>query len=76
MGYVLVCVCIVANELGGYTYPWGSAQVISTLVVGLVMIGLFCVWQQFARYPMIPGYVFRNAVSHFQLMTRLISTAY
>ena len=32
------------------------------MTVGLAMIVVFCIWEQFAKYPMIPGYAFQNKV--------------
>jgi len=43
--------------------PWKSAHVIVTMTLGLVMMLAFCVWENFAPYPMIPGYAFKNKVS-------------
>lgn len=37
-------------------------HVIVTMTVGLALIVAFIVWENFAKYPMIPGYVFRNKV--------------
>ena len=32
------------------------------MTLGLVMILVFCVWERFAKYPMIPGFAFQNKV--------------
>lgn len=45
---------------GGYQYPWRSAAVISTMTIGLAMIVGFFVWEKITKYPMIPGYLFKN----------------
>lgn len=47
-------------ELGGVTYPWGSAKVICLIVFGLVVAGLFVLneWK-FARYPVMPLRIFK-----------------
>lgn len=40
---------------GGQHYPWGSAHVISTLTVGLVLLVVFFVWEKYGtKYPMFP----------------------
>ncbi|KIW03964.1 hypothetical protein, variant [Verruconis gallopava] len=47
---------MMALQWGGYQYKWGSAHVIATLVIGVVMIAAFCVYEKFfAKYPMFPG---------------------
>ena len=54
------CLFLLAIQEGGYTKPWGSARVISCLVVGIVLIIAFIVWENFAPYPMVPGHLFKN----------------
>lgn len=44
---------------------WRSAPVIVTMTLGLAMIVVWVVWENFAPYPMIPGYLFKNKVSDF-----------
>ena len=40
---------------GGVDYPWDSAHVIATLIVGFVLSVAFVLWQwKGARYPLIP----------------------
>ena len=50
--------------------PWRSAAVITTLTLGLVLIIAFFIWENFAAYPMIPGYVFKNKVSRPSKLSR------
>ncbi|KAL1311225.1 hypothetical protein AAFC00_001416 [Neodothiora populina] len=39
----------------GYQYPWGSVHVLVPLILGVVMMVGFCVWESnFAKYPMFP----------------------
>lgn len=46
-------------QWGGYNYPWASAHVLVPLLLGVVLIALFIVWERyFAKYPMFPGRVF------------------
>ncbi len=48
-------------EFGGVTYPWNSATVISLIVFGIVVAGLFAIneWK-FARYPVMPLRIFKH----------------
>jgi MFS family permease len=42
-------------QWGGYQYAWGSAHVVATLVLGIILFIAFCVYEwKFARYPMFP----------------------
>jgi EmrB/QacA subfamily drug resistance transporter len=70
---------------------WLSAEVISTLVVGAALIGVFVAWERRSRMPMLPLELFRNrgfatgnAVSFFMyaglfgalfLMSQFLQTA-
>jgi hypothetical protein len=52
---------LVALQSGGYTHPWKSAYCLATLIVGIVCILGFVVWEaKFARYPMVPGELFKG----------------
>ncbi|KAL2136403.1 hypothetical protein VTI74DRAFT_3837 [Chaetomium olivicolor] len=40
---------------GGYQYPWRSAQTLVPLILGVVAISLFVMWEGWgAKYPMVP----------------------
>ncbi|KAK3654672.1 hypothetical protein LTR56_003945 [Elasticomyces elasticus] len=42
-------------QWGGYQYPWSSAHVIAPLIIGVVLLAAFFVWEaKFAKYPMFP----------------------
>ncbi|KAK5723275.1 hypothetical protein LTR15_004972 [Elasticomyces elasticus] len=42
-------------QWGGYQYPWSSAHVIAPLIIGVVLLVAFFVWEaKFAKYPMFP----------------------
>jgi len=42
-------------QWGGYQYPWSSAHVLAPLILGVVFIVAFCVWEaRFAKFPMFP----------------------
>lgn len=47
---------------GGSVYPWSSAHVIATIVVGVVALVLFVLWESFAKLkePLVPMHLFRN----------------
>ena len=37
-------------------YPWKSAHVLVPLILGVVLLALFCVWEsKFAKFPMFPS---------------------
>lgn len=45
----------------GQTYPWRSVQVISTLVVGGIVVVIFFIWEKFGtNYPMFPMALIRS----------------
>ncbi|KAK5738116.1 hypothetical protein LTR17_006145 [Elasticomyces elasticus] len=42
-------------QWGGYQYPWSSAHVIAPLIIGVVLLVAFFVWEaKFAKFPMFP----------------------
>jgi hypothetical protein len=50
---------LVALQSGGYTHPWKSAYVLSTLIIGLILIIAFCLWEwKGSKKPMIPREIF------------------
>ena len=50
---------LVALQAGGYSHPWTSAYVLVTLIIGILLIFAFVVWEwRFARNPMIPHEMF------------------
>lgn len=43
-------------QWGGYQYPWTSAHVLAPLIVGVVLLIAFCLWEMYgAPHPMFPG---------------------
>ena len=40
--------------------PWRSREVITTITVGLALLGAFAIWEIYAPYPMITGRLFTN----------------
>ena len=52
---------LVALQTGGYTHPWKSVYCLSTLIIGIVLIATWIIWEaKFAKYPMVPGAVFKG----------------
>lgn len=52
---------LVAMQAGGYSHPWSSAYVLCQLIIGLLLIGAFVVWEwKFAKYPMVPHEMFQG----------------
>lgn len=48
-------------QWGGYGYPWASAHVLVTLLLGALLIALFFVWEiKFAKFPMFPRAIMRE----------------
>jgi hypothetical protein len=47
---------------GGSVWPWSSAHVIATIVVGFVALCLFVLWESVAKLkePLVPMHLFRN----------------
>ncbi|KAI0425416.1 major facilitator superfamily domain-containing protein [Xylaria sp. FL1042] len=59
---------------GGVDYPWGSAHVIATLVVGFVVSVVFVLWQwKGAKYPLIPLHVFKSRIVNGACLTMAIN---
>ncbi|KAJ9310837.1 hypothetical protein DTO271D3_8880 [Paecilomyces variotii] len=58
-GLVLV---LLGLSWGGSSYPWKSGHVIATLVVGIVTLVLFALWETFAplEQPFLPTKLLRN----------------
>ncbi len=50
---------LVAVTAGGYTAPWKSARVLCPLVIGILLIVVFVLWEwKFAKLPMVPRELF------------------
>ena len=50
---------LVALQCGGYTHPWKSAYVLSALIIGLVLMVAFGLWEwKGAKYPIVPHEIF------------------
>ena len=55
-------VLLIGLNWGGTTYPWSSAHVLATLLVGIATLAAFCVWEAFTTTETIyiPMKLFRN----------------
>ena len=52
---------LVALQSGGYTHPWKSAYILCTLIIGILLIIVFVIWEaKFAKYPMVPSALFKG----------------
>jgi hypothetical protein len=50
---------LVALQSGGFTYPWASAYVLCPLIIGILLIIAFVVWEwKGAKNPMVPKEIF------------------
>ncbi|KAI0977600.1 major facilitator superfamily domain-containing protein [Xylaria arbuscula] len=59
---------------GGVDYPWNSAHVIATLVIGFVVSVVFVLWQwKGAKYPLIPLHVFKSRIVNGACLTMAIN---
>ena len=85
IGLVLVAIGMFGLTWGPVRAPsvgWGSAEVIVSLLLGVLFVGLFLNWERRAKYPMVPLEYFRlrefttaNGVIFFQFMS-LIGTLF
>ncbi|KAK5988874.1 Citrate exporter 1 [Cladobotryum mycophilum] len=67
-------VLIVGLTWGGDEYPWKSAQVISTLVVGSLVSVAFVLWQwKGPRYPLVPLHIFKSKIVNGACLTMAIN---
>ena len=53
---------VLMTSLGGTTYAWGSAQIVSLGVAGVVLLALFVAVERHAQEPILPMRLFKNRV--------------
>lgn len=55
-------VFLLGMSWGGAVYPWKSAATISSIVIGVVVMVLFVLWEMYAplKEPLIPMHLFKN----------------
>ncbi len=59
---------------GGGEYPWDSAHVIATIVVGFAVCVSFVLWQwKGARYPLVPMHIFKSRIVNGACLTMFIN---
>ncbi|KAI9372743.1 major facilitator superfamily domain-containing protein [Aspergillus egyptiacus] len=59
---------------GGGEYPWQSAHVIATLVVGFAVSVVFVLWQwKGARVPLVPMHIFRSRIVDGACLTMFVN---
>ncbi|KIJ39864.1 hypothetical protein M422DRAFT_230422 [Sphaerobolus stellatus SS14] len=66
MGTILTlggCVLILLPLIwGGVTFPWVSGTVLGTLLGGIALVAIFCLWEwKGAKIPIVPMRIFRHA---------------
>lgn len=55
------CHSLVALQSGGYTHPWASGYVLPQLILGILLIVAWVVWEgKFAPFPMIPRELYQG----------------
>ena len=58
----LLLVTTLGGSPDGYGYPWGSWQIITMIVAGVVLLSLFVVRERHAREPIVPMHLFRKRI--------------
>ncbi|KAI4864959.1 MFS general substrate transporter [Hypoxylon rubiginosum] len=69
-----VTVLMLGLTWGGSEYPWESAAVITTLVLGFVLCVGFVLWQwRGPRYPLVPLHIFKSKIVNGACITMAIN---
>ncbi|KAH6715893.1 putative major facilitator superfamily transporter [Leptodontidium sp. MPI-SDFR-AT-0119] len=56
-----IALFLVALQAGGYTHPWKSAYVLAQLIIGILLIIAFIIWEwKGAKVPMVPRELFQG----------------
>ncbi|KAL2832461.1 major facilitator superfamily domain-containing protein [Aspergillus cavernicola] len=59
---------------GGGEYPWDSAHVIATLIVGFAVCVGFVLWQwKGAQYPLVPMHIFKSRIVNGACLTMFVN---
>ncbi|TVY46436.1 Efflux pump [Lachnellula occidentalis] len=70
-----VTIFLVGLNWGGQDYKWGSAHVIACLVVGLVSLLAFVVWEKFgAKHPLFPWQLVKHKRLFFAICTLCLTS--
>lgn len=53
---------LIGLNWGGTSYPWDSAHVLATLLIGVGTLAAFCAWEVYCKldYPLVPMRLFLN----------------
>jgi membrane protease YdiL (CAAX protease family) len=61
LSIVGITLFLVALQAGGYSHSWESAYVLVQLIVGILLIIAWIVWEaKFAKFPMVPKEMFQG----------------
>ncbi|CAJ2510376.1 Uu.00g050790.m01.CDS01 [Anthostomella pinea] len=67
-------VLLLGLNWGGSEYPWQSAHVIATLVIGFVLSVAFVLWQwKGPKYPLVPLHIFNSKIVNGACITMAIN---
>ncbi|KAF2757893.1 putative major facilitator superfamily transporter [Pseudovirgaria hyperparasitica] len=56
-----VTLFLVGLQYGGYQAPWTSATTLAPLIIGILLIVAFCVYEAFIpKFPMVPAAIFKG----------------
>ena len=69
---VSVVSLLLATVWGGVDYPWGSTQIIGLFVTSLIGAGLFIWREHYAKEPIIPMRLFKNAIFRISVILSLL----
>lgn len=69
-----LCLRLVALNNGGYLYAWDSAQVLAPLIIGVLILAAFVVWEmRFAKVPIAPRELFQRRVTRMAFIISFIA---
>lgn len=67
-------VLLLGLNWGGGEYPWNSAHVIATLIVGFAICVGFVLWQwKGARIPLVPMHIFKSRIVNGACLTMFVN---
>jgi EmrB/QacA subfamily drug resistance transporter len=66
---------LLLTVLGGTTYPWMSTQILGLGIAGIILGGLFIVWEHKVQEPIIPLNLFRSDIFRVSSLLSLLSGA-
>lgn len=65
---MLACILVPFTLAGGVTAQWKTAKVIAPLVIGILLIPVWILWERSCKYPMLP---FKASPIHAATLTSL-----